>query len=135
MKSRFLIGDTIGPFLAAPTPMDAFMFSAVTFNRHQIHYNKDRALAEGLPDIVVQRGLIGNYFARMLGIWLEGAGRISGINWKVIKSAPVNRQLLFRGTLISIEDSTDKTILRCSLEGLLDGELFASGEAVLSVDP
>ena len=31
-----------------PTPMQIFMFSAITWNRHHIHYSADAARAEGV---------------------------------------------------------------------------------------
>ncbi|MEK7389351.1 MAG: hypothetical protein AAB036_06615 [Elusimicrobiota bacterium] len=127
----FSAGHIIGPLALTPGPADLFMFSAVTWNRHQIHYNKDRALAEGLPDVVVQRGLIGNYIARMLAAWLKGAGRIEALSWRVVKSAPVNRELVFQGIISSIESHSNGDILRCSVEGRLAGEIFATAEATL----
>ena len=33
-----------------PDRAQIFMFSAVTWNRHHIHYSKDAAVSEGLPE-------------------------------------------------------------------------------------
>lgn len=70
-----------------PTPVHLFMFSAVTWNRHHIHYSAEAARAEGHPDVVVHRALIGNYFARHAGGWLGPEGRISRLSWRVTGSA------------------------------------------------
>ncbi|KAK9454407.1 hypothetical protein V1511DRAFT_386869 [Dipodascopsis uninucleata] len=40
-----------------PTRMLLFRFSALTFNGHRIHYDRDFAISEGLPDIIAQGSL------------------------------------------------------------------------------
>ena len=35
-------------------PVLLFRFSALTYNAHRIHYDRDYARAEGYPDLVVQ---------------------------------------------------------------------------------
>ena len=82
-----------------PTPMQIFMFSAVTWNRHLIHYNADAARAEGHPDVVAQRSLIGNYFARHAGAWLGPAGRVARLSWRVTGSAMPNQGLCCHGVV------------------------------------
>ena len=82
-----------------PTPMQIFMFSAVTWNRHLIHYNADAARAEGHPDVVAQRSLIGNYFARHAGAWLGPAGRIARLSWRVTGPALPNQGLCCHGVV------------------------------------
>lgn len=82
-----------------PTPMQIFMFSAVTWNRHLIHYNAEAARAEGHPDVVAQRSLIGNYFARHAGAWLGLAGRIARLSWRVTGSAVPNQGLCCHGVV------------------------------------
>jgi len=70
-----------------PDCMQVFMFSAVTWNRHHIHYNREQAIEEGLPDVVVQRGLIGNFLARMLNRWIDGRGEVRRLKWQMRRSA------------------------------------------------
>lgn len=76
-----------------PTAMQLFMFSAITWNRHQIHYNRDAALREGHPDVVVQRALIGNFFARHAQAWLGRGGSVRRLSWKVLASAYPGQEL------------------------------------------
>src|SRR5690606_40179158 len=59
-----------------PDHMHIFMFSAITWNRHHVHYNKDAAIREGLPDVVVQRALLGNYIARTVTDWARDEAEI-----------------------------------------------------------
>lgn len=80
-----------------PTPMQLFMFSAVTWNRHHIHYSADGARAEGHADVVVQRSLIGNYFARHADAWLGSSGRIARLVWRVTGPAVPHQWLCCNG--------------------------------------
>ncbi|MFT3907347.1 MAG: hypothetical protein QM718_13690 [Steroidobacteraceae bacterium] len=117
-----------------PTHGQIFMFSAVTWNRHHIHFSKDAALAEGHADIVVQRALLGNFMARHLGNWLGSRGDIRRLIWKVQKSATPGRMLRCQGTVIAADETDDGQQLHCTLRIVDDADaVVASGEATVLV--
>jgi len=63
-----------------------FMFSAITWNRHKIHYDQVEAKKEGHQSVLIQRGLIGNLFTRFIGeLFLDVF--IQRLEWKVFSSA------------------------------------------------
>ena len=82
-----------------PTAMQLFMFSAATWNRHRIHYERDAARAEGHGDVVVQRALIGNVFARHVAAWLGGQGHLQRLAWRVLASALPGQRLRCQGAV------------------------------------
>jgi hydroxyacyl-ACP dehydratase HTD2-like protein with hotdog domain len=53
--SQLQLPAPIPALVVTPDHTQIFMFSAATWNRHHIHYSKDAALAEGLPDVVAAR--------------------------------------------------------------------------------
>lgn len=125
-----------------PTPMQIFMFSAVTWNRHLIHYNADAARAEGHPDVVAQRSLIGNYFARHAGAWLGPAGRVARLSWRVTGSAIPNQGLCCHGVVRERLDGLFKPAdlapasVPLKYQGWLtaeDGRELAAAEGVLCI--
>lgn len=122
-----------------PTPMQLFMFSAVTWNRHHIHYNAEAARAEGHPDVVVQRTLIGNYFARHAGAWLGSAGRIGRLVWRVTGPAVPDQWLRCNGVVQDLLDGADTAAdapLRVRYQAWLTAEgdrEVASAEGVLCI--
>lgn len=73
----------IPALIKKPTYMQLFMFSAVTWNRHLIHYNPEYARRDGLPDVAVHRALIGNFMAQMLTDWIGQSGRVRKLEWNV----------------------------------------------------
>ena len=98
-----------------PTAMDLFMFSAVSWNRHAIHYNADAAMKDGFSDIAVHRALIGAYLARMLTSWMDPADRIVRLEWRVIASAQVNSSLICRGQVTSWVESSEGVVVECAV--------------------
>lgn len=118
--------------LVTPTHMQVFMFSAATWNRHHIHYSRDAAVREGLPDVVVQRALVGNYLARLLTEWAGSAAEIAELSWKVVASAVPGRQLRCNGSIVDAERDDDARLLHCDLSVTDEaGTAIAHGRATL----
>jgi len=97
------MGDQVNsvnmPDLAVSTDSTMlFMFSAITWNRHRIHYDAEAARQEGHADVVAQRALIGNFFARHLKSWRSGQGNLERLSWKVVNSALPGQELIVKGT-------------------------------------
>jgi len=129
-KSNFSVPSSIPELVVAPDRTQVFMFSAATWNRHHIHYDKDAAIAEGFPDVVVQRGLIGNFLARLLTNWLGKDGEIRALSWKVTQSAFPGTRLRCRGQAVAIERSDTADTVSCELSVVDDGDrTVATGTA------
>lgn len=117
-----------------PDHMQVFMFSAITWNRHHIHYSKDAAVAEGLPDVVVQRALLGNYFARAVGDWAGDEADLRELSWKVRSSATPNARLRCQGSVTAVHAEEGATFADCDLRIVGDDDqLVASGSARLEL--
>lgn len=109
-----------------------FMYSAVTWNRHLIHYSKQDAQREGLPDVVVHRGLIGNFMVRQLQKWIGSSGEIVSIGWKMKSSAFPDELLTCKGSVSGKTMSAEAAILECALEVVNDkGALISVGSAAI----
>ncbi|HEU4654390.1 MAG TPA: hypothetical protein VFS47_10405 [Steroidobacteraceae bacterium] len=134
-----LLGETGVPIElpamdVVPDAMQIFMFSAVTWNRHHVHYSKDAAVSEGLPDVVVQRALIGNFLARALTNWLAERGEIRELTWKVVSSATPGRRLRCQGRALSLELEDGRQRIGCELRIVNDDDqLVASGTACVEL--
>lgn len=122
----------IPELVVCPDHIQVFMFSAVTWNRHHIHYSKDAAVGEGLPDVVVQRGLIGNFLARLITGWLGDSAELRRLAWKVTRSALTGKKIVCRGKVTETIDSEDGKYLICELTASDENdELIASGDATV----
>ena len=113
-----------------PDRTQVFMFSAVTWNRHHIHYSKDAAVREGLPDVVVQRALIGNFLARLITNWVGDNAELRKLTWKVTRSALPGKDIVCRGKITDRVESEDEDYLVCEVTASNENdELIASGKA------
>lgn len=128
--SRLPLPFAIPELVVTPTRMQLFMFSAATWNRHRIHYDKDAAIAEGHPDVVVHRALLGNFLARMLSDWLGDCGMIRELSWKVQRSALPDQRLRCQGEVTELSASGTARQATCALRILNeDGQPVATGSA------
>jgi hydroxyacyl-ACP dehydratase HTD2-like protein with hotdog domain len=120
----------IPELIVCPDHAQIFMFSAITWNRHHIHYSKDAAVNERLTDIVVQRGLIGNFFARLITNWIGGAAELCYLTWKVTKSALPDKNIICRGKIKELINLGNEKYLICNVTASNENdELIASGNA------
>jgi hydroxyacyl-ACP dehydratase HTD2-like protein with hotdog domain len=120
----------IPELVVRPDLAQIFMFSAITWNRHHIHYSKDAAVSEGLPDIVVQRGLIGNFLARLITNWVGDSAELAKLTWKVTRSALPGQEIICRGEIEEIINSENEKYLLCKVAASNENnELIASGSA------
>lgn len=110
------IGIRLGSLVKKPDFKQLFMFSAITWNRHAIHYNHQCARDEGFPDIVVQRALIGNFFAQLLDRWTGQRGGIVRLEWKVLHSAFLGDTLTCSGKVSGKSIKKGDTLIECDLE-------------------
>lgn len=119
--------------VVTPDAAQLFMFSAVTWNRHHIHYSRDAAVRDGLPDVAVHRALLGNYFARLLTQWAGPSAQVRELSWKVQRSAFPGRPLRVQGQAVERHPLGAGYGLRCSLTMLDDtGHTVATGTALLA---
>lgn len=114
--SDLCIPVTLPELRVTPTHMQIFMFSAVTWNRHHIHYSRDAAVKEGLPDVVVQRALLGNFFARLLTDWMGHDGLVTRLSWKVLGSALPGSDMHCNGAITDAQLDGDARLLSCDLQ-------------------
>ena len=132
--SEVTAGTALPRLEVRPTPMQLFMFSAVTWNRHHVHYSREAAQSEGLPDVVVHRALLGNYLARTLTDWLGESGEIRALSWKVVQSAVPGRVLNCSGTVTARGQGAESNRLDVDLRvDNEQGDPVATGRAQLHI--
>ena len=127
-------GYSIPSLTLSPSRIQLFMYSAITWNRHHVHYSKDAANAEGLPDVVVHRGLLGNFLSRMISDWLQNRGEIRTINWKVISSATPDQELICTGMITEVNQRNSRSIYSLDVFVNNGKNIVALGEAVVEIE-
>lgn len=124
------IGQEITPRKTSPTAVQLFRYSALTWNAHLIHYNKEYAQSEGYPDILVQAHLHGAFLASALTDWMGPDGRLLSYGWKNYKFAVPGDELTCKARVVDINE--ENNIITCEIyEENQDGEICARGKATL----
>lgn len=125
-------GDELPVLTKTPTPMQLFMFSAATWNRHLIHYSSEFARSDGLKNVAVHRALLGGFLAQMITDWLGLDGRLVSLEWSVRGSAEIDTPLTCHGKIASRFADGDKRFARCEVEVRNHrGERIVPGVAVV----
>lgn len=113
-----------------PSRTQLFTFGAITWNRHKIHFDLAQAQAEGFSDVVVQRGLLGNFLARSVVRWAGPGGRLERLAWKVTQSAFPDQELRCEGVVAKVSEEEGTHVVDCVLRIVNpEGTQVAAGEA------
>jgi hydroxyacyl-ACP dehydratase HTD2-like protein with hotdog domain len=75
------VGTELPPLRKVPTTLQLFRYSAVTWNAHRIHYEREYAQKEGHPDVLVQAHLHGAFLAQMITDWAGPRARLVAFGW------------------------------------------------------
>ena len=126
--------DMIPEIIKKPTYVQLFMFSAVTWNRHLIHYNTDYAHHDGLDDVAVHRALLGNFLTQLITDWIGESGKVSKVEWNVRSSAKPGDTLYCRGKVIRKRIENNNKILECEIRiEKEDKTLIAPGKSEILI--
>lgn len=110
------VGDRTTALDFRPSNVTLFRFSAVTWNAHRIHYDKDYAALEGYPDVLVQSHLHGCFLAQAALSWTQGSGVLRRFRWE-------NRAVAIPGDTLRCEGIVTGRHQREGGTGMIDLEL------------
>jgi hydroxyacyl-ACP dehydratase HTD2-like protein with hotdog domain len=108
MSAQPLAGEVVAGQELAPATRNAsraqlFLYSAATHNPHRIHYDRDYALTEGHPDIIVHGPLQGAWLSQYVTDWAGPRGRMLALTWQNRRSALPEHDYTFRGTVRAVD--------------------------------
>ncbi|MAF85798.1 MAG: dehydratase [Dehalococcoidales bacterium] len=70
------VGSEIPPLVKEPDPQQLVKWAGASGDFYQIHYDKDFALGNNLPDIIVHGALKSAWLGQLLGDWVGEKGEI-----------------------------------------------------------
>ena len=110
------VGNEIPPLVKKPGNADIFMFSAITWNIHRIHYDVEFARDhDKLPDVVVQRTLHGCYLAQLLTDWIGVDGTLKKLGWSNRGMAVPGDTLACRGKVTGKYVKDGENYIECEV--------------------
>jgi 3-methylfumaryl-CoA hydratase len=90
-------GDEVSAMLRRTTPVQVFLYGAVKGNSHLIHYDRDYAQREGLPERVAQGDLLGDFLCQLAVRWMGPSGRLRRFAYEVRGPGFIGEEIVHRG--------------------------------------
>jgi hydroxyacyl-ACP dehydratase HTD2-like protein with hotdog domain len=91
------VGDEVPSITVTPTIVQLFLFSAITWNAHRIHYDAPYAATEGYPAPVIHGPFQGGLLSRLVTTWAGGGGVIRRLSYSHRGMALLGDTLSCRG--------------------------------------
>jgi len=115
------VGDELPVVVKRASRAQLFLYSAATWNPHRIHYDKDYAITEGLPDVIVHGPLQGAWITQYLTDWAGPQGRLASASWQHRRSALPDTDYELRGRVVAVSTATGEVAIE-AVEQTTDGE-------------
>jgi acyl dehydratase len=127
-------GDEITPLVKQPTTTQLVMWAGASGDYNAIHYDKDYALQQGLPGVIVHGQLTGAFLGQMLTDWVGDEGSIIKLSLSYKGMNFPGESLSCRGKVLKkyIEESYYLVTLRIWAENPR-GDKTLTGTAVVNL--
>lgn len=103
LVSEVAAGEQLEPAIRNASRAQLFLYSAASHNPHRIHYDRDYAVSEGHPDIIVHGPLQGAWLGQYVTDWAGPRGRMLTLTWQNRRSALPEHDYVFRGVVRAVE--------------------------------
>ena len=113
--------------------VEQFLYNAVLWNPHRIHFDHPYATGvESYPGLVVAGPLMGDWLTQCVLEWLGDDGRLLSFEYSNRKAAFVGEVLRSGGSVLSIEPDTGRVELELHVMNEA-GEAITPGTAVVQI--
>ena len=127
-------GEEITPLVKQPATTQLVMWAGASGDYNPIHYDKDYALKQGLPGVIVHGQLSGAFLGQMLADWMGNKGYLKKLSLSYKCMNLPGEPLTCRGTVTRkcIEESRKLISLKIWVEKPED-EKSLTGTAVVAL--
>ncbi|OGO30381.1 MAG: hypothetical protein A2Z29_10030 [Chloroflexi bacterium RBG_16_56_11] len=127
-------GTEIPALVKYPTTMQLVKYAAASGDYYQIHYDKDFAVASGLPGVIVHGWLALSFLGQMITDWLGEGGTMVKLNGSYRGMNKVNEDLFCRGKVTKKYAEDGKNLARVEIwVENPQGEKTVTGTAVVTL--
>jgi 3-methylfumaryl-CoA hydratase len=123
--------DTLPEQRHKPDNVQLFMYNAVLWNAHRIHFDHPYATeVEGYPGLVIAGPLMGDWLTQCVIDWLNGDGKLESIEYSNRKASYIGETLFAGGHVVSVEADTGLVTLDVYIKNEA-GEVITPGVVVV----
>ena len=109
------IGDTIGPLDKEVTTRQLVQYAGASGDYYEIHYDKDFAVQNELPGIIVHGALKNAFLAELVTNWMGEEGKLLELTCQYRGMDVPNDTLRCEGTVSGKSKENNHNIVECDL--------------------
>ena len=126
-------GDILPEREYEPDNVQLFLYNAVLWNAHRIHFDYPYATqVEGYPGLVMAGPLMGDWLTQSVINWMGEEGRLVSIEYSNRKAAFIGDKLRSGGKILSVDKNTGNVELNLYIRNAKD-ELIIPGNAIVNL--
>lgn len=128
------VGSEIPALVKQPTTMQLVKYAGASGDYYQIHYDKDFALSNGLPSVIVHGWLSLSFLGQMLTDWLGETGKLLKLNGSYRGINLVGEDIFCYGKVTKKYDDDGRNCARVEIWAENpSGEKTVTGSAVVEL--
>jgi 3-methylfumaryl-CoA hydratase len=132
--TQIQVGDTLPGREFRTDNVQLFLYNAVLWNAHRIHFDLPYATGvEGYPGLVNAGPLMGDWVTQCIIEWLGDRGRLKSLKYSNRGASFLPETLRFEGKVLSVDRDSDTAELEVKIINEAD-EIILPGAAVVSLD-
>ena len=125
------LGQALPERTFAPTIAELFLYSAIIWNAHRIHYDSDYTVnQEGHEGLLITGPLQGDWLCQSVTEWMGAAGTLERFAFSHRQPAYLGDTLTAGGRIAALDAATGRVTLELALRNQR-GEVVTPGEAVV----
>jgi hydroxyacyl-ACP dehydratase HTD2-like protein with hotdog domain len=127
-------GSDIPALVKYPTTMQLVKYAGASGDFYQIHYDKDFAVANGLPGVIVHGWLTLSFLGQMVTDWLGEKGMLLKLNGSYRGMNKVHEDIICNGKVVKKYVEDGKNLARVDIWAENpQGEKTVTGTVIVSL--
>ncbi len=129
------VGTEVPPLVKRPTTEQLVRWAGASGDYYQIHYDKDFALAQGLPNVILQGKLKYAFLVQMMTDWIGERGTLRRLSASYRGMDFPGEELICKGKVTKKYVEDDERRIECDVwTENPKGERTTQGTAVVVLD-
>lgn len=128
------VGDALPERELTPDNVQLFLYNAVLWNAHRIHfdepYSKD---VEGYPGLVIAGPMLGDWLHQCVEEWLGDSGRLVSIEYSNRAATYIGETLASGGTVIEVSPAAGEVRIEVFIKNAA-GDVVTPGVATVMME-
>jgi acyl dehydratase len=125
-------GFELPPLVKHPTTRQLVMYAGASGDFYEIHYDKDFALAQGLPGVILHGALKNAFLAQLMTDWMGDTGTLRSLTVRYRDMDRPGDTLTCRGKVTAKDEAAGTVHCELWLENGA-GKITTTGEAVVAL--